>query len=154
MSNSHPSAPQTPTPTLSLLLKAGDRIYLNGAVIRVDRKVRIEVLNDATFLLGSHILQPEQAVTPLKQLYFSIQAMLVDPPTAVSAGLVAAAMLTASRKAFATPAVLDGLAAVEADLAHGRPYHALKRLRRLFELEAAILAESAAPTPAQEAHAA
>jgi flagellar biosynthesis repressor protein FlbT len=125
--------------SLSLLLKAGERIYLNGAVISVDRKVRIEVLNDATFLLGTHILQPEQAVTPLKQLYFAVQSMLVEPGTAPSAATMAMHMLGALRMAFGRRDVLDALAAVDGDLAAGKPYPALKKLRALFAIEAAIL---------------
>jgi flagellar biosynthesis repressor protein FlbT len=129
--------------TLSLLLKAGDRIYLNGAVIRADRKVRIEVLNDATFLLGTHILQPEEAGTPLRQLYFALQAMLMDPAQAKTAERLARRMAAAALTAFENHDIVATLVSVLADLDAERPYQALKRLRLVFPLEALILASAA-----------
>lgn len=47
--------------TLRISLKSGERIFVNGAVLRVDRKVAVEFLNDVTFLLENHVLQPEDA---------------------------------------------------------------------------------------------
>ena len=54
--------------TLKISLKPNEKIYLNGAVIRVDRKVTLELLNDVQFLLESHVLQIDEASTPLRQL--------------------------------------------------------------------------------------
>ena len=65
--------------TLRISLKSGERIFINGAVLRVDRKVALEFMNDVTFLLENHVLQPEQANTPLRQLYFIAQMMLINP---------------------------------------------------------------------------
>ena len=63
--------------TLKISLKANEKIYINGAVVRVDRKTTVELLNETQFLLESHVLQPEQASTPLRQLYFILQIMLI-----------------------------------------------------------------------------
>ena len=125
---------------LSLLLKAGDRLFLNGAVIRADRKVRIEVLNDATFLLGTHLLQVEDARTPLRQLYYAVQTLLIEPDSAAGASVMAQRMLASQMMAFGNRAILDGLREVERDLARGKPYPALKILRSLFAVEDRILA--------------
>ena len=71
--------------TLKISLKANEKIYINGAVIKADRKVTIELLNDTQFLLESHVIQPEQASTPLRQLYFILQVMLMNPGNAEQA---------------------------------------------------------------------
>ncbi|MBA3446687.1 MAG: flagellar biosynthesis repressor FlbT, partial [Pseudaminobacter sp.] len=71
--------------TLKISLKPNERIYVNGAVIRVDRKVTVELLNDVQFLLQNHVLQPNEASTPLRQLYFMLQMMLMDPAGATEA---------------------------------------------------------------------
>ena len=67
------------TSTLKITLKPNEKLYINGAVIRADRKVSLEFLNDVQFLLEAHVLQAEQATTPLKQLYFIVQIMLMNP---------------------------------------------------------------------------
>ena len=65
--------------TLKITLKPGEKIYVNGAVIRTDRKVSLEFMNDVQFLLENHVMQPEAAVTPLRQLYFVVHIMLISP---------------------------------------------------------------------------
>ena len=42
-------------------------------------------MNDVQFLLESHVLQPQDAVTPLRQLYFMTQMMLMNPEGAEDA---------------------------------------------------------------------
>ena len=64
---------------MNITLRAGEKLYINGAVIRVDRKATIELLNDVTFLLENHVMQADQATTPLRQIYFAVQVMLMDP---------------------------------------------------------------------------
>ncbi len=64
---------------MNISLRRGEKIYINGAVVRPDRKVCIELLNDVTFLLENHVMQASDASTPLKQLYFVVQLMLISP---------------------------------------------------------------------------
>ena len=70
---------------MHISLRAGEKIYINGAVLRSDRKVSIELLNDATFLLEAHVMKVEDASTPLRQLYFIIQIMLMNPNDSMAA---------------------------------------------------------------------
>ena len=74
--------------TLKISLKPNEKIYINGAVLRVDRKVSIELLNDVQFLLENHVLQADEASTPLRQLYFILQVMLINPEGADQARMM------------------------------------------------------------------
>ena len=117
---------------MNITLRAGEKLYINGAVIRVDRKATIELLNDVTFLLENHVMQVEQATTPLRQVYFAVQVGLIDP------GAVEAALL-----AFKSPAIVAGLKAVSGQIERSRNFEALKSLRALFPLEEREMADSA-----------
>ncbi len=64
---------------MHISLRAGEKIYINGAVLCADRKVSLELLNDASFLLEAHVMKVENATTPLRQLYFIVQIMLMNP---------------------------------------------------------------------------
>lgn len=66
---------------LKLRLKSGERIFVNGAVMQVDRRVALSFLNDVSFLLESYVIQPEEVTTPIRQLYFVLQSMLINPET-------------------------------------------------------------------------
>jgi flagellar biosynthesis repressor protein FlbT len=63
-------------------LKAGERIFINGAVLTVSQKVTLSLLNEARFLLESHVLQVAEATTPMRQLYFVAQSILINPQDA------------------------------------------------------------------------
>ncbi len=125
---------------MQLTLKAGDRVFINGAVLRASRKVTLELLNDATFLLEGHVLQPEETTTPLRQLYFVLQTALMDPQNADEAERLFRNLLRSTRAAFSSPAIQAGLAAAEAHVEQGRCFDALREIRRLLPVEADIIA--------------
>ena len=125
---------------MQISLRAGSKLYLNGAVIKVDRKVNIELMNDVVFLLESHVLQPDEATTPLKQLYFVVQTILMDPSGAVEARSMVDAMLLKLAHTFENRDVLWGLQEVSAHLKANRPFDSLKTVRNLFAIEEQILA--------------
>ena len=74
---------------MNITLRAGERLFINGAVIRIDRKASIELLNEVTFLLETHVMQTEEATTLVRQIYFAVQIMLMDPTAAASAAPLA-----------------------------------------------------------------
>ena len=71
---------------MNITLRAGERFFINGAVIRIDRKASIELLNEVTFLLENHVMQAEEATTLVRQIYFAVQIMLMDPTAAAERG--------------------------------------------------------------------
>jgi flagellar biosynthesis repressor protein FlbT len=124
---------------MKLSLRAGERIFINGAVLRVDRKVSLEFLNDVTFLLESHVMQTEEATTPLRQLYFMIQTMAIDPASLAMSRELFERSHRLMLAAFSNEEVLEGLRSLEKLVAGARYYDALKTLRALFPVEDAIL---------------
>lgn len=125
---------------LKITLKGGERIYINGAVLKMDRKVGIELLNDATFLLEQHILQAEAATTPLRQLYFVVQIMLIDPSLHVKARDMANDTIAAMQAATTNLEITSGLKDVLLLLSLDRTLEALKRIRSMYLIEAACMA--------------
>ena len=120
---------------MNITLRAGEKLYINGAVIRVDRKATIELLNDVTFLLENHVLQADQATTPLRQIYFAVQVMLMDPGARAAATTLSRRLLETALRAFENPLIIAGLTAIAVQIDRGRNFEALKALRALFPLE-------------------
>ncbi|MCT7377558.1 flagellar biosynthesis repressor FlbT [Chelativorans salis] len=127
------------TNTLKISLKAGEKIYVNGAVIKVDRKVSLEFLNDVQFLLQNHVLQPEDAKTPLRQLYFVVQIMLMNPDGGDRAQKLFRQTLSNLLSVFRNERVLAGLKRIDTLVCEGEVYEALKAIRALYPLEDEIL---------------
>jgi flagellar protein FlbT len=125
--------------TLRINLRAGERIYINGAVLRPDRKVSLEFLNDVAFLLESHVMHIEDTKTPLRQLYFVVQTMLMDPANASATRAVFESSHSLLMASFENETILEGLKVVGGHVRADRVYEALKIIRTLFPLEDAIL---------------
>ena len=123
---------------MNISLRADEKLYINGAVIRVDRKVSIELLNDVTFLLENHVMQANEATTPLKQIYFVIQIMLMDPSASPGAMALSRKLIDAAAATFETPEILSGLKTVDEMVKRSRNFDAMSRMARLHETEYSI----------------
>ncbi|MFN3765813.1 MAG: flagellar biosynthesis repressor FlbT [Aliihoeflea sp.] len=135
--------------TLKITLKPGEKIYVNGAVICADRKVSLEFLNDVQFLLENHVMQPEAARTPLRQLYFIVQIMLMSPQEAEDARAMFRKSLPRLIDSFSSSTIRADLKQIDQLVAEGQVYDAMKMLRALFPLEDKIL--GATPLPFRSA---
>ncbi|MCA6123803.1 flagellar biosynthesis repressor FlbT [Bradyrhizobium sp. WSM 1704] len=136
---------------MKVSLRAGERIYVNGAVLRVDRKVQLELVNDVMFLLEAQVMQAADATTALRQLYFIVQLMLMNPTDVADASALYRQHHAALRTVCENRQMLDGLAAIDELVGANRYYEALKRIRALFPVEQAILSGPANDAPFEAA---
>jgi flagellar protein FlbT len=130
---------------MKISLRAGEKIYVNGAVLRADRKVSLEFMNDVRFLLESHVLQADQTTTPLRQLYFAAQIMLINPAIKEDANRTFKRMLTSLLATFENQQMLKELKLIDELVCNDRVFEALKAIRLLYALEAQILSGNKAP---------
>lgn len=67
---------------LKLRLKPNERIVVNGCVItNGDRRTTLTVSSFGQVMRARHIMQPEDAKSPVDRLYLAIQSMLIDNGT-------------------------------------------------------------------------
>ena len=126
---------------MRLYLRANEKIFINGAVLRVDRKVSIELLNDATFLLENHVLQKEDANTPMKQLYFVVQMLLMEPGSPNEPKSLFRQMIANLLETVQHPELLAGIKQVDVEVSTDKTFAALKTIRSLFPIEEVILVD-------------
>ncbi|MGO9234295.1 MAG: flagellar biosynthesis repressor FlbT [Methylocella sp.] len=136
---------------MHISLRAGEKIYINGAVLRADRKVSLELLNDATFLLEAHVMKVEDASTPLRQLYFIIQIMLMNPTDSLAAREMFKKSIHMTIDVTESAVLISGLRTVKTLVDGNRNFEALKVVRSLFPIEAEILAGGKVSSPTQAA---
>jgi flagellar biosynthesis repressor protein FlbT len=121
--------------SIKITLRGGERLFVNGAVLKADRRVSLELLNGATFLLEHHVMAPEKATTPLAQLYLLIQSALVEPAHSAEtrrSAMEFLARLTATSK---ETAVRDGLTEIRDLLGRERLLEAMKKIRSMLPVE-------------------
>lgn len=121
--------------TLRICLKSGDRIFVNGAVLRADRKVTLEILNEVTFLLEHHFISEQEATTPLRRLYFLVQSMLTEPHNAAVNRIAVTEALEQMLSREGRGEFEERLSVIAELIARERSFEALKSIRALFPCE-------------------
>ena len=114
---------------MKVFLKEDEQVYLNGAHIRVDRKVSIELLNKPKFLLENHIMPIADVDTSLKQLYFIIQLIIIHSVPHDEGRELFQQTTSSVLEKNQSPLIAQLLKNVHRCVNRGREYDALKMLR-------------------------
>ncbi len=130
---------------MHITLRANEKIYINGAVLRADRKVSIELMNDAVFLLEAHVMLEQDATTLLRQLYFIVQTMLMEPQERDGNQELFRQQCVALVSAYHDVTLIEGLLKTADLVDKRRHFEALKLIRTLLPVEDALLN----PTPSR-----
>lgn len=125
--------------TTTIPLRAGEKIFVNGAVMRADRKMTLELLNDVPYLLEHQIIQVDQTSTTLRQLYYVLQTMIMDPSCIPAARDVFECSSKWLVDAVTNEELLAGVRLARELVAQGRSFDALRTIRDLFPIEDSIL---------------
>lgn len=120
-------------------LRPGERIFINGAVLKADGRMSFDILNDVPYLIEHEIMHAQQTVTPLRQLYYVLQTMVMEPGGMDVARSVFDDAMHWLLLAFSNTEILTGLETINHQIAEGAPFEALKTLRPLIPIEDAIL---------------
>ncbi len=124
---------------MHITLRAGEKLYLNGAVLRSDRKVSIELMNDAVFLLEAHVMSVEKATSPMRQLYFVVQMMLMNPNDKTAATALFEESMPRMLRTYTDAVAREALMRTTQMVTEGRCFDALKLLRLTFAHDDTLL---------------
>ena len=64
--------------TLRISLRDGEKMIVNGAVLRAVGRTDVVVENQAAILRGREIMTPEEATTPARRLYSATMMAYID----------------------------------------------------------------------------
>ncbi len=121
---------------LKLSLKPGEKFVLNGAVVQNgDRRGVLILQNKASVLREKDILQPEDANTPAKRVYFPVMMMYLDETAAAKVYDEFALRLSEFMGASRNPVVLADCVAASRHVMAREYYKALMSARKLVEYE-------------------
>lgn len=65
--------------TLRISLRDGEKVVINGAVIRASGRTDLAIESKVTILRGREIMTPAEATTPTRSLYFHTMMAYLDP---------------------------------------------------------------------------
>lgn len=121
---------------LKLTLKPGERAAVNGAVIvNGDRRTSLVIENMARVLREADIMQPAEATTPARRIYFPVMMMYLDPATIDEMQPEFELRVTEFINAVTDGDALSTCALIGADVANQNYYKALQKCRSLMAFE-------------------
>ena len=82
-------------PALLIELRPNETLLVNGAALSFPSRTRVVLKNKARFLFGKQIMPPEEAITPLRSIYFALQTAYVGEDAQRQPALQAARSLAA-----------------------------------------------------------
>ena len=121
---------------LKLSLKPGEKFVLNGAVVQNgDRRGVLVLQNKASVLREKDIMQPDEATTPARRIYFPVMMMYLDESAAERQYEEFATRLTEFMGVVRNPDVLSDCIAISKHVMAREYYKALTLSRKLIEYE-------------------
>src|SRR5690606_20559038 len=134
---------------LKLSLKPGERFVLNGAVVQNgDRRTTLVLQNKASVLREKDIMQPEEANTPARRIYFPMMMMYLDEGGAQKYLDEFARRLSEFMGAISNPEIVAECVAISKHAMSQDYYKALMLCRKLIEYEDERMGHVAAGAPA------
>lgn len=124
---------------LRISLRDGEKVVVNGAVLRAVGRMQLVIENKASVMRGSEVMAADEATTPARQLYFHTMMAYVDPARSEEHKgrvLIALQEVMALLPSAEAQAISASFAAKAAGL---RFYKALVDCRQLMRLEAEAL---------------
>ena len=133
---------------LKLSLKPGEKFVLNGAVVQNgDRRTTLVLQNKASVLREKDIMQPEDAATPARRIYFPMMMMYLDDGGATRYYDEFAQRLTEFMGVIRNPEVLAECVAISKHAMAREYYKALMLCRKLIDYEDERLGNVASSLP-------
>ncbi len=121
---------------LKLSLKPGEKFVLNGAVVQNgDRRGVLVLQNKASVLREKDIMQPQDANTPARRIYFPVMMMYLDEPNAQSFYDEFVLRLSEFMSVISNPDILAECVACSKHVLARQYYKALMGARKIVEYE-------------------
>ena len=126
---------------LRISLRAQERLIVGGAVVRNgDHRCDLVIENDVPILRGKEVLGLDEATSPCKRIYFTVQLMYVDPANLESHRRLFSQLLR--EVVDASPSMTPLLAQLNERIGADQYYQALKVARKLIAYEQELISHA------------
>lgn len=125
---------------LKVTLKPGEKFVINGAVVvNGERRTNLVIQNKVSILREKDILLPQDAVTPVKRIYFAVMMMYLDEKAQKDFYGEFVQRITEFINAIKDPDAITKSVKIIEDVHAGTYYRALMSCKKLLPFEKARL---------------
>lgn len=126
---------------LRISLRDGERMIVNGSVLRANGRVSLYVENESAILRGRDVMQAEEADTPARRLYFACMLAYIHPERAKELLQTIAELAGELYAVLARPDLRQTSLDMLEYASEGQFYKALIACRKIMSYEAEVLAQ-------------
>src|SRR3569833_176141 len=116
---------------LHITLRDGEKVIVNGAVLRAVGRTQIAVEIQVSILRGREIMRPEEATSTARQLYFAAMLAYIDPASRAAHQDAEVALVAALIAEASSDEMRRACIQFAAEIAQGDFYKALAGARAL-----------------------
>ena len=121
---------------LKITLKPGEKFVINGGVIvNGDRRTSLLIQNKISILREKDVLQPEEANTPVRRIYFDVMMMYLDNVSHDQYKDEFTERMTEFMEAISNKDVMAKCISIIDDVNKGQYYGALMTCKKLLPFE-------------------
>ncbi|SEI77829.1 flagellar protein FlbT [Sphingomonas sp. OV641] len=125
--------------SLKITLRDGEKLVINGAVVRSVGRTEVHVENHVAILRGREVMNPYEATTPARKLYFACMMAYIQPEQIDLYRDQILALLSDLLDALEAPEAKAACASFARKVALSDFYRALEECRGLLSYEATAL---------------
>ncbi|AGH49078.1 flagellar biosynthesis repressor FlbT [Sphingomonas sp. MM-1] len=129
---------------LRISLRDGEKIIVNGAVLRAAGRTDLCIENNVTLLRGRDVMSPEEANTPARRLYFACMMAYIDSADQQRHQDAIVTLVQALMEALESPEAKTVCISFAQKVATSDFYRALADCRWLIDYEAEAMARPVA----------
>ncbi|WP_066779971.1 flagellar biosynthesis repressor FlbT [Sphingomonas sp. CCH5-D11] len=122
--------------SLKITLRDGEKLVINGAVVRSVGRTEVHVENHVAILRGREVMSPDEATTPARKLYFACMMAYIQPE---QIDLYRDQILALLSDLLEAPEAKAACASFARKVAMSDFYRALEECRGLLSYEATAL---------------
>ncbi|RSU53889.1 flagellar biosynthesis repressor FlbT [Sphingomonas sp. S-NIH.Pt15_0812] len=126
--------------TLRIALRDGEKMIVNGAVLRARGRTELLIENQVSLLRAREVMHPDQATTPARRLYLATMFAYIDEPNRANHQNQVVDLLADLMSVFERPAARAACLEFARFVATNDFYRALGACRVLIDHETAVFA--------------
>lgn len=124
---------------LRINLRDNERVIVNGSVLRANGRVSLYVENESAILRDRDVMQPDEADTPAKRLYFACMLAYIHPERAKDHLQTIAELAGELYAVLVKPELRQNSLDMLRFASDGQFYRALMECRKIIHYEAEVL---------------
>lgn len=122
-------------------MREGERILINGEVMREERKVQIEIMKDEKLIMEKNVIKKEEKKKKMRKIYLEEKMMIIENEMREKEGDNLEKMMKGMLEMLKDEEIMKEMKIVDEMVNKGRVLEEIKKIREKYKREDEIMGE-------------